>query len=78
MWTGIDCPEQNGVITGYMVEFFKHGTDATRMMVKSTAFTANRLDSGSLYVFRVAAVNEFGVGPFSDFVSLSTPLIGKW
>ena len=69
--------DRNGEITGYRILY---GTttplDQTEMTTGSSAsdrtFTASGLVPLTTYMFRIAAVNSDGVGPYSDVDSFRT------
>lgn len=67
-WT---VPERDGgsAITNYVVEkrdVRRKGWQAVDTTVKELTYTVTPLNEGSLYVFRVAAENAVGVGPFCE------------
>lgn len=67
-WT---APERDGgsPITNYVVEkrdVRRKGWQAVDTTVKELKHTVSPLNDGSLYVFRVAAENAVGVGPFCE------------
>lgn len=67
-WT---APERDGgsKITNYVVEkrdAKRKGWQAVDTTVKELKYTVSPLNEGSLYVFRVAAENAVGVGPFCE------------
>lgn len=67
-WT---VPERDGgsAITNYVVEkrdVRRKGWQAVDTTVKELRYTVTPLNEGSLYVFRVAAENAVGVGPFCE------------
>ena len=74
-WGEVPCPQRNGEITGYIVEYSRRGGGMqTRVNVSrdegSTSITG--LDPFTEYIIRVAAVNSIGTGPFSDPVNVTT------
>ena len=71
-WSTIDCVEQNGIITGYTVEF--KGPDEASVLgeVVGQTFTASGLTPATHYTFRVAGVNGDGTGPFSPEKTITT------
>lgn len=67
-WT---APERDGgsPVTNYVVEkrdARRKGWQTVDTTVKELAYTVTPLNEGSLYVFRVAAENAVGVGPFCE------------
>ena len=69
--------DRNGEITGYRILY---GTttplDQTEMITGTSAsdrtFTASGLVPLTTYMFRIAAVNSIGVGPYSEVESTTT------
>lgn len=64
-------PERDGGsrVTNYIVEkrdAKRKGWQAVDTTVKELKYTVTPLNEGSLYVFRVAAENAVGVGPFCE------------
>ena len=70
-WDTIDCPDRNGVITGYAVEFWKQGGESISREVASQIFTADGITPGTRYTFRVAGVNAIGTGPFVEISNIT-------
>ena len=67
-WT---APERDGgsPITNYVVEkrdVRRKGWQAVDTTVKELKYSVTPLNEGSLYVFRIAAENTVGVGPFCE------------
>lgn len=67
-WT---VPERDGgsPITNYVVEkrdVRRKGWQTVDTTVKELIYTVKPLNEGSLYVFRVAAENVVGLGPFCE------------
>ena len=77
MWDRLSCVDRNGEITGYRILY---GTttplDQTEMITGTSSsdrtFTASGLVPLTTYMFRIAAVNSDGVGPYSDMESITT------
>ena len=68
-WDRIPCVHRNGDITGYSIQ---HGATAFDNMATVTGttdemrtFEASGLEPLTTYMFRVAAVNSNGTGPYS-------------
>ncbi len=64
-WSPIDCIERNGLLNHYIVEFLQVGGSLTTESVATESFMASDLTPNTNYSFRVAGVNEDGMGPFS-------------
>ena len=75
-WGEVPCPQRNGEITGYIVEYSRRGTKrqvgGEQIHVNNRTTTINELDPLTEYIIRVAAVNSNGTGPFSDPVMATT------
>ena len=71
-WDELSCVDRNGALTGYRIEY---GVTSFNNMetVTGTSFTATRLCPTNTYMFRVAAVNVNGTGPYSTTVSIPPP-----
>ena len=68
--------DRNGVINGYSVQYGVTTTDSIEMLSGTAAsdrtFTASGLVPLTTYMFRIAAVNSDGVGPYSSVDSFNT------
>ena len=67
-WTEVECIEQNGPITHYIIQF---GTSCDDLQTENTAdnsmnYTINGLTPNTEYIIQVAAANMHGRGPFSE------------
>ena len=75
-WDQLNCVDHNGVITGYRIQYGIITTDNLMMVTGAAAsdrtFTASRLVPLTTYMFRIAAVNSDGVGPYSAQHSFNT------
>ena len=71
-WDAIECIEQNGIITGYVVKFQEQGGAMIPGEVVGQSFTASGLTPTTHYTFRVAGVNSNGTGPFTNAIIIST------
>ena len=82
-WDSVECIHRNGLITHYIFSYGR-GRDGENNQMNVTvnitdqddggSFTASRIDPATKYIFKVAAVNEAGVGVFA---SVSTNGSGK-
>ena len=70
-WDELSCVDRNGELTGYRIEY---GTTTFDNMetVAVASFTATGLCPLTTYMFRVAAVNSNGTGPYSTTVNSTT------
>ena len=72
-WEMVPCIEQNGDITGYSVEYTGGGTGTIPVMGGDTMMVIiQNLMPSTTYSIQVAAVNNFGAGPFSAFKEQQT------
>ncbi|VDM41037.1 unnamed protein product [Toxocara canis] len=80
-WSPPPAEECNGVITGYRVKYKTklRGTKGSTLVVdgNDVSYTITGLDPASQYMLRVAAVNQNGSGPNSEWVHVDTPLEDK-
>ena len=66
-WNELACLQQNGDITGYMIQYVGNSQTITNSSSDaSTTYTVQGLDPFTEYSFSVAAVNSNGTGPFSE------------
>ena len=61
--------ERGSPITGYTVEWKASGGNATTVAVNGTSWNHAATTPGTLYEYRVRAVNSIGDGPWSDTTS---------
>ena len=77
-WDEINCVDRNGVITGYMIQYgittFNTSLNVTGTSASDRTFTAFGLVPLTTYMFRIAAVNSDGVGPYNVAESFSTSI----
>ena len=75
-WGEVPCIHQNGVITGYSVQYGVMGSGNTMAMVvdgaATTQTTIGDLMSSTDYSIQVAAVNSEGTGVYSDPITATT------
>ena len=72
-WQSIECIDQNGIITGYDVDFQQtDGTATTAGEIVGQTFTARGLRPFTDFTFRVAGVSNEGRGPFTDTITVRT------
>ena len=66
-WNTIECIDQNGIITDYVVQFQDGGASVTGGVVNviDRTYTVSGLTPATPYTFRVAGVTSGVTGPFS-------------
>lgn len=76
-WNQVDCSNQNGPITGYLLKY----TNVTYSEIvnitdgNKRTYTVNNLNQNTSYTFTLAAYNDGGIGPYSQEESLQTGLL---
>uniref|UniRef100_A0A0K0FGC5 Netrin receptor DCC (inferred by orthology to a human protein) n=1 Tax=Strongyloides venezuelensis TaxID=75913 RepID=A0A0K0FGC5_STRVS len=80
-WSGPREDERNGEITGYNIKYKakKKGSKLKIAHVKGDVqkFQLSRLEGGTQYSIRIAAVNSNGTGPYSEAISAETSFEDK-
>ena len=76
VWNALDCEIQNGPITHYIVEYTA-GDNSLTASADTTLYNLTELMSCTNYSISVAAVNEAGMGGFSESVSVITKATGQ-
>ncbi len=72
-WDAPDVADQNGIITGYVINVTLAGTGQTFQMTSSTNdLYLTNLQPFTTYTCRVAAMTNVGVGPYSIAISFLT------
>ena len=76
-WGEVPCIHQNGVITGYSVQYGVMGSGDTPQTMAvdgadTTQTTIGDLMSSTTYSIQVAAVNSEGTGVYSDPITATT------
>ena len=76
LWGTVDCIHHNGNITGYSVRYRVQGSGRTQTVSVSggavTETTISGLDFATNYSIEVAAVNNAGIGVYSDTIVFTT------
>ena len=68
-WEEVNCTERNGAITGYSVQYsIVGGMQSTTVNVTGdvTSIVIGGLTEFTIYTVSVAAINNIGVGSYSD------------
>ena len=73
-WGTVECIHRNGDITGYSVMYSVVGSGSVIVLpvVESSQITLSGLVSSTNYSIQVAAVNNAGIGVFSDAITTTT------
>ena len=64
-WDEVNCPDHNGVITEYIVQYTGRTTVTVNINATTSVVIAG-LIRFRLYSFSVAAINDNGIGPYSN------------
>ena len=77
-WGEVPCIHQNGVITGYSVQYVAVGSNETQSKMVSGdssggSATISGLTTRTMYTVQVAAVNSAGTGVYSTPLTIQTP-----
>ena len=77
-WQAPLLPNQNGVITGYVINVTSLDTGLTQQLTSvTTTLTLSTLNPFTNYACIVAARTAVGVGPFSTVINVQTLEAGK-
>uniref|UniRef100_A0A158Q735 Neogenin-like n=1 Tax=Elaeophora elaphi TaxID=1147741 RepID=A0A158Q735_9BILA len=80
-WMPLSAKDRNGVLTGYRIKYRTklRGAKGNTLVVdgNNSSYTISGLEPGTQYMLRVAAVNQNGSGPNSDWLHVDTPLEDK-
>ena len=73
-WGTVPCIHRNGDITGYSVQYGVVGSESTQTMTVSGDFSGviSNLESSTNYSIKVAAMNNVGIGAYSNVVIAQT------
>ncbi len=78
-WNEVECADRNGDITSYRIRYGPTSTPLNRNVdtisdPNSRTFSVSGLLVRTNYSFEVAAVNGHGVGPYSNYTIVTTPV----
>ena len=72
-WEEVDCIHRNGLITGYRIRVMTSGeNDRIETVDDVREGTISGLTPSTEYTVSVAAVNNQGIGPYSDGMMVET------
>ena len=74
-WEEVNCTQRNGTITGYIVQYYIEGGIAVltvNVPQGISSIVISNLTESSLYYVRIAAINDNGMGPYSEALSFHT------
>ena len=73
-WGPVNCSEQNGDITGYIVQYGVVGSGNTQNMTVDSGdnATISSLVPSTNYSIQVAAMTSEGIGPYTDSLTART------
>ena len=74
-WEEVNCTQRNGTITGYIVQYYIEGGEAVltvSALQGITSIVISDLTESSFYYIRIAAINDNGMGPYSDALGFYT------
>ena len=67
-WQSLARLQQNGEITNYSIIYNESSKMSGPFVTTIPSFTASSLFPGTSYIFKVAAVNSEGIGPYTQYV----------
>ena len=70
-WDPVDCMYQNGVITEYIIQYYKQDRENETMVYTTSMleYTITDLQPLTMYVIEVAAVNDAGIGIYGNIIA---------
>ena len=70
-WDPVDCMYQNGVITEYIIQYYKQDRENETMVytTRMLEYTITDLQPLTVYVIEVAAVNDAGIGIYDNITA---------
>ncbi len=75
-WDEVNCTDHNGVITGYIVQYTITGRMTVTVNINATtSVVIAGLIKFRIYSFSVAAINDNGIGPYSNEHKIYTGLL---
>ena len=73
-WEEVNCTQRNGTINGYIVQYYIGGEAVLTVNVPQgiTSIVISNLRESSYYYVRIAAINDNGIGPYSEALRFYT------
>ena len=71
----MNCTQRNGTITGHIVQYYIEGGEAVFNVNVSQGISSiviSNLTESSFYYIRIAAINDNGMGPYSEALRFFT------
>ena len=72
-WDPVDCMYQNGLITEYIIKYYKQDRENETIVNATTTsmleYTITDLQPLTVYVIEVAAVNDAGIGIYDSIIA---------
>ena len=70
-WDPVDCMYQNGLITEYIIQYYKQDRENETMVYTTSMleYTITDLQPLTVYVIEVAAVNDAGIGIYGNITA---------
>ncbi len=73
VWSALEPEDQNGPIVRYEINVTVSSTGSTFVLTSTTEYLdVTSLRPFTTYIFRIAAVTEVGIGPYSTILSITT------
>ena len=74
-WDPVACMYQNGLITDYIIQYYKQDRENETMVNSTTTsmleYTITDLQPLTVYVIEVAAVNDAGIGIYGNIIAMT-------
>ena len=74
-WEEVNCTQRNGTITGHIVQYYIEGGEAVftvNVPQGISSIVISNLTESSFYYIRIAAINDNGMGPYSEALGFYT------
>ena len=74
-WEEVNCSQRNGIIIGYIVQYYIEGGEpvlTVNVPQGINSIVISNLRESSFYYIRIAAINDNGMGPYSEVLGFYT------